>query len=397
MTKRLSYPNVWAQDGTATDPDLDTTHPSYLANRYRDIGWKAEKPPEFWQNFLTQISDQKIVSLLFDGVAYWDASVAYQLSAICKYNNVVWIKVTNTSPATAPGATGSDWDSVVDGTASGFNSIVANLNSKLSNHLAASNPHNDTVNTLTDKSYVKTDVDNFFGSATDPRTIVYHKNITGVAAHLETPAQVGTLPASGGTFSGPVVMSKSAILALSPTKLVRLNPTTAIFELTLGSTSIGIDGAGNCFVVNSEGTWPIMTEAMYDAFQKSWNNRFALPAPILDMNLKSSASDPMSVGTWTISGTSDFVFNSVGGGIKVNDNTLSFTDFQINVPVTLAIVARDASNNIISAIKDWSTAKFNNMSSLLTNAGLGSTAVYVERITCYPGYLTNYQKSMLVQ
>ena len=77
MTKRLQYPTYWASGGTATDPDLDTTAPSYEANRYKQNGWHAEKPPEFWQNFLSQITDEKIIARMVDGFQLFDSIFTY--------------------------------------------------------------------------------------------------------------------------------------------------------------------------------------------------------------------------------------------------------------------------------------------------------------------------------
>lgn len=384
MTKRLLYPNVWAEGGAAIDPDLDTTAPSFVANRYADLGWISEKPPEYWQNFLSQITDLKIQSLIISGIPEKDSSVTYGENALYKDSGKVYV-ILGGVPKEVMSINGAEYTSFVSG-----------LNTLYNNHMSATNPHNDTVNTLVDKSYIKTDVDSFFGSASDPRTIVYHKNLTGASVHGETPAQVGTLSASaGGDFTGAVVLQKDAILSASPSKVLHLNSSTAVFELASGDVSIGIDSVGNCYVINSAGTWLIMDESDYTAFQIRWNNRFALPAPILDMHFEFSESDAYSVGNWTISGASNFTF-SVNSGIRVDNNTISFTGFNVGIPTTVVIVGRDTNGTVVSAVKDWSTAIFNTMGSLLTNAGL-SSAIYIERITCYPGYLTSYQKSMLVK
>lgn len=384
MTKRLLYPNVWAEGGTAIDPDLDTTAPSFVANRYANLGWVSEKPPEYWQNFLSQITDLKIQSLIISGIPEKDSSITYGENALYKDSGKVYVVIGGV-PKEVMSVNGTE-----------YTSFVGNLNTLYSNHISATNPHNDTVNTLVDKSYTKNDVDSFFGSPTDPRTIVYHKNLTGAVVHGETPAQVGTLPASaGGNFTGAVVLQSDAILSASPSKVLHLSGSTAVLELASGGVSIGIDNAGNCYVINSAGTWLIVNESTYSDFQIKWNNRFALPIPILDMRFEFSESDAYSVGNWTISGASDFTF-SANGGIRVDNNSITFTGFNVTIPTTIVVVGRDSNGAVVSAVKDWSTAIFNSMSSLLTNSGLTS-AVYIERITCYPGYLTSYQKSMLVK
>lgn len=381
MTKRLLYPNYWAEGGTATDPDTDTTHPSYVPNKY-SLGWISQKPPEEWQNFLSQISDEKIINMIIEGIPYVDASVTYGEGAIFKNAGKIYV---------IDGGTAKE---VMDIGGASYASLVAGLNSKITTHLAADNPHQDTVNTLVDKSYNKTAVDNVFSSATDPRTIVYHKLQMGASAHGETPAQLGTLPVAGGTFTGPVVMEKDVILNLSPSKIIHLNRSTAVLELASGTVSIGIDGAGNCFVINTAGTWPIMTEAMYSDSQERWNNRFALPLPVLDMNMSDSMNDASSVGVWTMTAQSTPVF-SVKGGLKVSDNIVTFEGFHVSMACTIYLIGRDASGNRVFALRDAYSAQYTSMSTLLTNLGIANTA-YVERIAVFER-LSAYQKTMLVR
>lgn len=383
MTKRLLFPNIWAEGGTATDPDLDTTNPNFEADKYAKYGWKSQKPPEEWQNFLSQISDAKIVAMMFDGIPEKDASVTYPDGAVYKVSGTVNVVVGGVAKP------------IVEIKSAEFLAIVADLQKKITNHLAADNPHNDTVNTLVDKSYVKTDVDNFFGSATDPRTIVYHKARRGAAIHGETPAQVGTLPNSGGTFTGPVVIEKNATVNISPSKLLHLNGSTGLFELASGTVSLGIDGAGNCWIVTTAGMFQVMTEANYNDFEISWNSKFALPVPFLKMDLSYSISDASSIGQWKVSTSGVPSFNSFGG-INISSNILSFTGFDIQTPTTIYVVARNSANKNIYSVFDKPSASYTTLSSLLSDAGLTSTAVYIQQIICYPT-LSAYQKSMLVK
>lgn len=73
-----------------------------------------------------------------------------------------------------------------------YNSLISTLNGLITSHLSTDNPHNDTIGGLVGGGYEKPAVDNAFGSPTDPRTIVYHKARVDVAAHGETPEQIGT-------------------------------------------------------------------------------------------------------------------------------------------------------------------------------------------------------------
>lgn len=380
MTQRLKFNFPWAQDGEVKDPDLDTTAPSFVENRYANQGWEVEKPPNEWQNFLSQISDLKIISLLFSGIAEFDSSVTYQVGAVSSLNGVVRVY------------TSKGWEEVMDLKKVEYLNDVNNLKSLYDKHLAETNPHKETVDTITDKTYNKTAIDNAFGSTTDPRTIAYHKLQTG-RVHQETPQQLGTLPTSGGTFTGPVTFLGGMLLASN--KKISMNDSTGRVEFSSGDLVLSIDALGN--VVWSVGgeEYQVMTELNYKEFQIRWGNRFALPQPYLDMDMKTSLNDAMSIRGWTINTSGAPVFHPKGG-IKVDDNTITFTGFDVTCPTSIVMYGRDAAGNPISArsIKAPS-AGYTSMKTLLTNMGFTS-AVWVERITCYPT-LTAYQQSMLVR
>lgn len=381
MTKRLTFKFPWAQDGEVADPDLDTTNPSYIANRYANLGWEAEKPPNEWQNFLTQISDLKIISLLFSGVAEFDDSVTYQTGAVSVLNGVVQIKVA------------SGWEQILDMKTVDYLNDVAALKLIYDNHMAATNPHQDTVETLTDKSRTKEYLDTAFGSPTDPQTIVYHKLQQG-RVHQETPEQVGTLPISGGKFTGPV--SFLAGMRFATNNTVSMNGATGRLELRSGNRILSIDALGNVvWSIVGGAEYPVMTELNYEEFQIRWGNRFALPTPYLSMNLSASINDACSVRGWRINTGGAPVFHPLGG-LKVDDNTVTFSGFDVTCPTSIVMYGRDSSGNLIGARSIQApSAGYTSMNTLLTNMGF-TNAAYVISIECYPT-LTAYQQSMLMR
>lgn len=379
MTQRLKFNFPWAQDGEVKDPDLDTTAPSFIENRYANLGWEAEKPPNEWQNFLSQISDLKIISLLFSGIAEFDSSVTYQVGAVSSLNGVVRIY------------TPTGWEEVMDLKRVDYLNDVSNLKSLYDNHLAATNPHKETVDTITDKTYSKTDIDNAFGSATDPRTIVYHKLQTG-RVHQETPQQIGTLPTSGGKFSGPVSLLGGMKFGTNIT--IQMNPGNGRIEMRAGNRILSIDALGNVlWSIVGGAEYPVMTELNYSEFQIRWGNRFALPLPYLDMNITKTLNDASSINGWTISTSAAPVFQAVDGGLRVDNNTVTFEGFQNAAPGTFVVYAMDGTGKKLRAIVDAPSGNYTSMDTLLTNLGL-TNATYVSRITYYPR-LTAYNKSML--
>lgn len=380
MTSRLTFQFPWAQDGEVADPDLDTTNPRYVANRYANMGWEAEKPPNEWQNFLTQISDLKIMSLLFSGVAEFDSSVTYQTGAVSVLNGVVQIKVA------------SGWEQILDMKTVDYLNDVAALKLIYDNHMAAINPHQDTVETLTDKSRTKEYLDTAFGSPTNPQTIVYHKLQQG-RVHQETPKQVGTLPTSGGTFTGPVSFLDGMKFATNNT--VSMNGATGRLELRSGNRILSIDALGNVlWGIVGGAEYPVMTELNYSEFQIRWGNRFALPTPYLSMNLSASINDACSVRGWKISTTGTPVFHPMGG-LKMDDNTVTFSGFDVSCPTTIVAFTRNASGALGGGNSDAPSGGYTSLNTLLANLGIVDAA-YVISIACYPT-LTAYQKSMLVR
>lgn len=400
MTKRLAYPAAWAQNGQAVDPDLDTTHLSYEANRYATKGWHSEKPPEQWQNFLSQISDMKIISLLVDGIQQWDSGVTYQVGALSKVAGVSYIRVSVVTPVKSPELSGSGWDRLVDPTALGFNNLVQGLIDKLSAHNAASNPHEDDIHNVIGGGYIKSEVDPKFASATDPKTIVYHMGQAGQAVHGETVAQIDTLSAAlGGTFSGPVIFEEDAIIQISPSMVVHLNQATALLEMANGTVSLGVAANGVGYVVTTGGMFVVMSEANYAQLNNVQNGRFALPIPIMSMNFFNSMDDVESIGNWILDSVDAPAFNSFGALSLANPVT--FVKSQIVRDATWYLMGYSATGTSIFKVVDVPsgvtiTGGATTMRNLINFVSPSNGIEFIKALVVYPR-LTDYQKSMLVK
>lgn len=385
MTKRTTITAAWASGGSnVKDPDLDTSNPSYVANKYSSVGWTSEKPPEEWQNFLSQITDLKVLDLIVNMAYPYESGVSYKQNAIVR-----------SSSGELSLRQGSSDSVVIDTVASNYSSILSSLQSIYNTHINADNPHNDTVNTLVDKSYIKSDVDDFFGALLDPRTVVYHKAKTG-RAHGETPAQLGTLPVAGGIFTGSVSFIGSMIFS-NANKTIRLNTSTMMLELSFGNNVLCIDSAGNVFYKDSQNIlYEILCEANWDKFETSNNPLFALPAPTMSMYTESSLSNIMSVGKWTLETASVPVFET-GRGLKIAGNTITVSKQPYNHPLTFYMYGTDNNGATVSAITDsqaWDVSSFQ-VQALATLMGIGNLS-NLKMFAAYP-QLTAYQKTMLVR
>ena len=400
MTQRLAYPAAWAQNGQAVDPDLDTTHLSYEANRYATKGWHSEKPPEQWQNFLSQISDMKIISLLVDGIQQWDSGVTYQVGALSKVAGVSYIRVSVVIPVKSPELSGSGWDKLVDPTALGFNNLVQGLIDNLVAHNAASNPHEDDIHNVVGGGYIKSEVDPKFASATDPNTIVYHMGRVGQAVHGETVAQIGTLSAAlGGTFSGPVIFEEDAIIQISPSMVVHLNQATALLEMANGTVSLGVAANGVGYVVTVDGMFVVMSEANYAQLNNVQNGQFALPIPTMSMNFFNSMNDVESIGNWILDSVDAPVFNSFGALSLANP--VYFVKGHIVPNATWYLMGYSATGTAIFQIVDFPdgitiTGGSTTMRNLINFVSPSNGIEFIKALVVYPR-LTGYQKSMLVK
>lgn len=386
MTNRLLYPTPWASGGTATDPDLDTTHPSYIADKYATVGWKSEKPPEEWQNFLSQITDEKIIARMVDGFQLFDPSVTYSEGAVYRKGDKFY-KIES----------GVEQE-ILEVKLAVYQSLIDGMDKLLSDHLAADNPHQITVDKLVGGGYIKTDVDKFFGDPNDPQTIVFHKAQKGAGVHGETATSTGALPAAtGGTFTGDVIFLDDAIVQVTPSKSVHMNKATALFEIVNGTYSIGVDANGNGYIVGTYGTALIISELNLDTLTMKYNNSYALPPPFIRANMRSDLSDGSGIGVWTLYTPADPVF---ADGLQVDNNAAVLTFEGIaGIPVTvhlLVTLADGTKQSIVKDFADWNATGQTVSLQTVVNAAFGGTnPKYFREYTVYPT-LTARQKTMLV-
>lgn len=383
MTNRLKYPTTWASGGVAKDPDLDTTHSSYIANRYADVGWKSEKPPEEWQNFLSQISDDKIIERIVKGIVEFDSTVAYTEGAVYAKSGK-WYKVE-----------GGVEKEILSINLAEYSNLISTLNGLITSHLSADNPHNDTIGGLVGGGYEKPAVDDAFGSPANPKTIVYHKERVDVASHGETPEQLGTLPVTGGKFTGQIgFLSK----LLNGSGYLQFNRGTGRTELTVGTTILSVDATGNSFYLRaSHPDSLIMTEANYPDMQIRAGFVFAIPVPMASMHLVDDINDLEGTGKWTVETTSAPVFVA-GRGLTITSNNIKVYDLiDTTLPSTVVAITYAGATKTVT-VTDYGTGMSwlnTSLADICTALGLTGVTEF-HSIVIYP-MLSDYQKSMLVK
>lgn len=398
MTNRLSYPEYWAQDGVALDPDLDTTAPSYIPDRYANVGWEAEKPPEQWQNFLSQITDVKIQEMLLGGILQWCDTVTYSLGALAIVDGKIYEKRTEVPGNISPPTAGSGWMETLETNLSAYMEKVQHLKNLFSGHMGTENPHKDTVDTVVDGTYLQEYVYDRYANPERLTTIPYHISRTGATVHRVTPAQLNTLPTSGGTFSGPVVFSQEAYAGTGVSQYIHRNDATGIFEIVNGVFAIGVDSGGRAWYIDSTGSYEVLTEAKYDAFNIKYGNSFALPVRLLSANFRADINDAESTGQWWVETASTPVFTN--GGYKIDDNAMTMFGCRIIIPCTVVSVVVLSTGDVAFGVADASS--FNYESGLDVKATLesvlfpGQTISVIRYMAVYPR-LSDNQRSMLTR
>lgn len=394
MTNRLQYGMCWAQDGEAVDPDLDTTAPSFIANRYASVGWRAEKPPEEWQNFLSQITDVKVLELIVSGLLSWDSGVVYKLGAITKVGDKLYKRIAASPSNVSPDKDNSGWSLTNATTSEDYVATLAALKKLLTGHTSAANPHEDTMAGLVGGGYEKEETDLFFLNPTDPRTIGYHMAIKDVLAHGETPEQLGTLPVSGGTFTEHIWFLAGVLLQGGGE--LEYNTNTARLELSLVGKKLSIDTNGDVWIYDGVVDSLVMTVANYPTMQIRAGYVFALPLPIFQINLETTIQDLNGIGWKSLDTTKDPVFE-YKKGFKFSDNNTSIVvDGSPNLCTgwvrysnAAGVVSCVYKDSTVLSSKTWTLSEFFSWFGI-------ADATNILQMAFYPR-LSLYQKSMLVR
>lgn len=387
MTNRFKYVGVWAEGGFSTDPDLDTKQPAFVPDKYEKIGWTAEKPPEEWQNFTSQITDLKIKDIIIAGIPNWEAGLSYQQNALVyeEVSGEIFLNISG-GITTAPLSDTKAWGSSVGGSSDKFLKEVANMRARLQAHVDADNPHQDTVDTLVDGSYIKDDVNLMFSDKTDARTLAYHMAQIG-AVHRETPEQVGTLPNSGGTFTGDVSFHRAVMLPNNG--FIHYNTNVGVVEIvTQSKFAIGTDSAGNAYLRKEDKYYRLLSEENYNTFEITANRLFVVPTAYNQMTFNDSLSDTDSIGDWTVL-TSKVPQFDMNRGLYVVDNPTTLIDFSSKADSTLVVIGA-INDKLVTLHAKVGAKAFNTISGVLEAvSGVGVT--HVRRISIYSGTLSKYQ------
>lgn len=389
---RQSYLYTWAQTGTAVDPETDTTDPSYVPNMY-GRGWIAQKPPNQWQNYLSAGTDLKIKEIMLkNGWTIWEAGVRYQPGAVVRSGNILYQNVSGTVLVDVTPVEGPQWRGVLDTRQTDLQAKVNGWNTQYAQHLAASNPHLDSIAKAGGMSK-----GSFLTPLSDPndtRTIVYHTRLTG-AVHSETPAQAGTLPTSGGIFTGTVTFLAPLRLRTDVSNAVGVSDATGMVDMNFVGIGLDINSNGQGYVRRGSVLDQIVSEARYDELNRLVSPRYALPEPYYRFTFAGSLSDMTAIGNWYLESATDVSVTYDGADYK--NNTILCVPaigFSTNTAITTYFVGVNAAGAVVRRTFDTNMAMIGGFSNFLT-AVEASGAVRVKQLYIFTR-LTPEQKLSLV-
>lgn len=185
--------NIWAASGEVTDPDLDIHHPGGTGSptKYED-GWIVEKEPHQWANFLYKKQSSIMTNTgkqgthAADDVAPKSLSIGWKNDKQVVYRNGVWE------------------ESLGNMTPTEFENLRILWENNLAAHKDVAFAHQLTAAQV--GTYTKTEFQNLPTILDAPAHIARRDN-----PHNETAVQIGTLPTSGGSFTGEVTIPSVAL------------------------------------------------------------------------------------------------------------------------------------------------------------------------------------------
>ena len=309
MVSRYSTDYRWASDADSqvVDPDDDASHPSGTGGTYKYItGWIVETEPQEWENYVIKRREDIQQDKLERGLDWFDAGVAYRFGGIARYNGVPSMYINKTSvqnkilgeqlhdiyseyseylvteeavstlnkfgkkgkkkaKSVTPLAD-ADWTPLLSITKSGLDAAINKSISMYTNHLNTSNPHSDSITAI--GGYTKAEID---AKVNVPKNLIDNHQYLTNNPHANTPSKVGTLPVSGGNFTGRV--NYQGGIKVGAQGEVMFNSDKVVYTRD-NDGAIGLGTSDYRF----GGMWQtLFAENTYARFEALYNHQFSVP------------------------------------------------------------------------------------------------------------------------
>lgn len=302
MTNRKDFTDVWATAPSAfvVDPEVDVDHPSGEGGPGKtDRGWISETEPGEWENYLLNLREVRVKTFAQGGKLPWDSDVYYKVGGLCTYLGVNYVSLSSSNKNKTPTTATTYWSAIKFATAAEYLAAVADMQNKFSVHtVAGQNVHGDDIVAI-GGSY-KNVIDSQVKFVSDG--LVTHTNRVD-NPHNDTAIGTGTIPSTGGSFTGRVNYLQNLSLGTNCELMTSIS-TFVSFRSNAGAIGLGVADYSN------GGRWQaIFTAASFPSINQTYNPSFKLPLPDLHFTLKSHLAPRLSTGslTYTRPGTLAYI------------------------------------------------------------------------------------------
>ena len=339
MTHRNNVTISWATDPTSVvvDAELDTNHPSGHGGTGKTAkGWVSETEPEEWENFNIKLREDRQRSILQNGRIPWDASVNYKLNAVTYLSGTYYISVLSPNLNQSPVAIGNVyWSPCEFSSLAGHTATINSMKSMYSLHVPpGQNSHNDTITDPSIGGNTKTAIDAQLKVVVDAET----QHIARLDnPHGDTAVSVGTIPSTGGSFTGRVNY-RSGFMLGTDSQLMSNATTLVAFRNTAGAIGLGIPD------YDRGGRWQrILTVANFTAVNSLYTPTFTMPKADLHFPLLNTLSQQGSViATLSLTRSSTLAYtdrSNIAQTAAVNTPAFEVAGLKLAVGTVLAVTA----------------------------------------------------------
>ena len=289
MTNRFPHDRHWGSDGAAfvVDPETDATHPSGQGGAGKTAkGWVIESEPAEWENYNIKLRADRELDCLQGGLMTWDEEVSYKLGGICRQLGVLYVSLQANNLNKVPASNPTWWSVIKFYTAADYLTTVASMTSDLSSHTTPGViKHGETIGAMggSTRGYI----DSALAGVDSTRTT--HTSRTD-NPHVDTAIGVGTIPTTGGDFTGQVNYTDGMVVGTN-NEFMQNSSTFVSFKNNAGAIGIGIGDYQN------GGRWQnIFTEGSFPALNMLYNPRFVMPKPDLHFPLMNDLKEVVTDG-----------------------------------------------------------------------------------------------------
>ena len=302
MTTAKTLGRVWAM--TPAKPIRDPGESKYA------LGWVAEIPTYEVLNYLHNRIDANILALAERGVFEWGGDITYKKGALAwdETDGKIYIAlIESPSKTLAPSNNPTQWtQSSIQISKADYDNLVAQVDSHITNY---SNPHKLTAAQL--NAYTKAQIDTLIANL--QTELDAHEAASN--PHGTDADDVGAVPITGGRYTGTVYHDANVIgIGADLTNAVKVDTGKIFFKK--GTLELGIDAAGEPYFYDGTKQY-LLNEELFVTLKETYEKEYAVPAPDFLCLFQNDIN--------VYAGTGPTTFTSTGGKTYVNKEGVTKT------------------------------------------------------------------------